>query len=425
MVSKEQWVEIIKDFQEKELPKIIPRDIQIPLEIPINRAITIIGPRRAGKTYVMYQVILELLKKVKKEQILYVNLEKSGLGVATSKDLYLLLETFYELYPQNKKINIYFFLDEIHTVENWEGFVRTCLDDGLKVYLSGSSSKMLSKEIATSMRGRSLSYSVYPFSFKEFLKAKNIPISNLSSSEKALVMNSFREYFTYGGYPETVIFSQEREKILEEILEVTIYRDVIERTKIRNTKALKILIDALINSKEFSIHKFYNYLKTLGIKISKNTLYQYIEALNDAFFVFMLRKFAYSYKKAEQSIPKPYIIDNGFYLTKGTENKSLLMENLIFVELLRRKEDTAYYSYQSGEVDFLTKKAKKVTCLIQACYDTTDYTTKERETKALIHASKEFKCNNLQIITWNEEKEEIIENKKIEYIPLWKWLLSK
>ena len=352
------------------------------------------------------------------------NLEKSGLGVTNSKDLYLLLETFYELYPQIKKINTYFFLDEIHAVENWEGFVRTCLDDGLKIYLSGSSSKMLSKEIATSMRGRSLSYQVLPFSFKEFLKAKNIPTTNFSSSEKALVMNSFREYFTYGGYPETILFPQEREKILGEILEVTIYRDVIERTKIRNTKALKILLDALIASKEFSIHKFYNYLKTLGIKISKNTLYQYIEALNDAFFVFMLRKFAYSYKKAEQSIPKPYIIDTGFYLIKGTENKSLLMENLIFVELMRRNEDTAYYSYQSGEVDFLTKNAKKVTSLIQACYDTTDYTTKERETKALIYASKEFKCNNLQIITWDEEKEETIQNKKIKYTPLWKWLIS-
>jgi len=424
MVSKEQWVEIIKDFHEKELPNVIPRDIQISLDIPINRAITIIGPRRAGKTYVMYQLISELLKKVSKQQILYVNLEKSGLGIMTSKDLYLLLETFYELYPQNKKSNTYFFLDEIHIVENWEGFVRTCIDDGLKICLSGSSSKMLSKEIATSMRGRSLSYQVFPFSFKEYLKAKNIPTINLSSSEKALVMNSFREYFTYGGYPETILFPQEREKILEEILEVTIYRDVIERTKIRNTKALKILIDALVTSKEFSIHKFYNYLKTLGIKISKNTLYQYIEALNDAFFVFMLRKFAYSYKKAEQSIPKPYIIDNGFYLTKGTENKSLLMENLIYIELLRRKEDIAYYQYPGGEVDFLTKKAKKVTSLIQACYDTTDYDTKERETKALLHASQEFKCNNLQIITWDAEKEETMKNKKIKYTPLWKWLLS-
>jgi len=424
MVSKEQWVEIIKDFQEKELPNIIPRDVQIPLDLPINRAITIIGPRRAGKTYVMYQLITELLKRVKKEQILYINLEKSGLGVTTSKDLYSLLETFYEIYPQNKKINTYFFLDEIHTVENWEGFVRTCLDDGLKIYLSGSSSKMLSKEIATSMRGRSLSYSVFPFSFKEFLQAKKISLTNYSSTEKAKVMNSFREYFTYGGYPETILFPQEREKILEEILEVTIYRDVIERTKIRNTKALKLLIEALINAKEFSIHKFYNYLKTIGIKISKNTLYQYIDALNDAFFVFLLRKFAFSYKKAEQSIPKPYIIDNGFYLTKGTDNKSLLMENLIFIELLRRKEDTAYYSYQSGEVDFLTKKVKKVTSLIQVCYDTTNYTTKERETKALIQASKEFKCNNLQIITWDEEKEETIQNKKIKFIPLWKWLLA-
>ena len=167
MINKEKWVEIIKDFHEKRIPILIPRDISIPTEVPINRAITIIGKRRAGKTYVMYQLINELLKIIKKEQVLYINLEKYNL--LDLDDLARMLESFYELYPENKKRRIYLFLDEIQNVNKWEKFVRGCLDEGIKVYLSGSSSRMLSREIATSMRGRSLTYQILPFSFKEFV----------------------------------------------------------------------------------------------------------------------------------------------------------------------------------------------------------------------------------------------------------------
>ena len=370
MTTKEKWIELIKDFHEKGIPSFIFREIDVPLKIPINRAITIIGPRRAGKTYLMYQIISELLKTIKKEQILYINLEKSSLGILEFNDLDLMLECFYEVYPENKNKQIYLFLDEIQNVSGWERFVRSCLDERIKVYLSGSSSKMLSKEIATSMRGRTLTYQIFPFSFREFLKAKKIELSkHLSSREKSLITNAFREYFTYGGYPEVVIFSKEREKILSEILEVTIYKDVIERAKVRNIKAMKLLIDSIIVSNEFSIHKFYNYLKSMGVKVGKNILYQYVDYLNDAFFSFMLRKFSYSYKKAEQSIPKPYIIDNGFFLIKSITDKSRLMENLIFIELSRKGKKIAYHSNGNGEVDFLIKEGKNVKSMIQASYD--------------------------------------------------------
>jgi len=426
MINKEKWIELIKDFHEKEIPSLIPREIDIPLKIPINRAITIIGPRRAGKTYVIYQLISELLKTIEKKQILYINLEKSGLGFLSDIDLNLMLESFYELYPNNKKKEIYLFLDEIQNVSSWEKFARTCLDENIKVYLSGSSSKMLSKEIATSMRGRTLVYQIFPFSFREFLKAKNIAnTKNLSSSEKSEILNLFREYFVYGGYPEAIIFSQEKEKILSEILEVTIYKDVIERAKIRNIKALKILINSLIEANEFSINKFYNYLKTIGIKAGKNVLYQYIEYLNDAFFAFMLRKFSYSYKKTEATIPKPYIIDNGFFFIKNIDKKSKLMENLVNIELLRRGKTVAYYSDASGEIDFVEKEKEKITSLIQVSYEISDFNTKDREIKPLVRLSDYFKCKNLIVITWDYEGEETIKGKKIKFIPLWKWLLEK
>ena len=426
MNNREKWIIAIKDFHEKGIPLFIRRDINIPLSIPINRAITIIGPRRAGKTYAMYQIISELFKKLSKEQILYINLEKSGLGILNYNDLSIMLESFYELYPSNKDKQAYLFLDEIQNVSGWEKFVRSCLDEGIKVYLSGSSSKMLSKEIATSMRGRTLTYHVFPFSFREFLRARQIePPLHLSSSEKSLIINSFREYFKSGGYPETIIYPQEKEKILSEILEVTIYKDVIERAKVRNVKAMKILIDSLVVSKEFSINKFYNYLKSTGVKVGKNVLYKYTDYLNDAFFSFMLRKFSYSYLKAEQSIPKAYIMDNGFFLIKNFEDRAKLMENLVFIELLRRDEDEAYCSDGNGEVDFLIKKGRSVKELIQVCYDVGNFNTKEREIKALIKFGEDFKCKNLIVLTWDYENEEIIKGKKIRFIPLWKWLLER
>lgn len=426
MTNKEKWKEIIKDFHEKEMPPLIQREINIPINIPINRAITIIGPRRSGKTYLMYQTISQLLKTIKKEQILYINLEKSGLNILNNADLDIMLESFHELYPTIKNKQIYLFLDEIQNVTSWEKFVRTCLDEEIKIYLSGSSSKMLSKEIATNMRGRTLTYQIFPFSFKEFLNAKKIetPLS-LSSSEKAKIIHALEEYIVSGGYPETVIYPQEKEKILSEILDVTIYKDVIERSKVRNIKAMKLLIDSLIISKEFSINKFHNYLKSTGIKAGKNVLYLYVNYLNDAFFSFMLRKFSYSYIKSEQSMPKPYIIDNGFFSIKNFGDKSKLMENLVFIELIRRGENIAYFSNEKGEIDFLIKKGKEISSLIQVCFDITKSETKEREIKLLIKQPENFNCQNLIVLTWDYENEEIMENKKILFIPLWKWLLKQ
>jgi uncharacterized protein len=427
MITKEKWAEIIKDFNERKLPEIIKRDIDIPIEIPINRSISLIGPRRAGKTYEMFQIIKKLLEIVKKEQILYINFERADLGIVNSEDLVILLETFFEIYPENKTRKVWLFLDEIQNVLNWEKFVRTSLDEQIKVYLTGSSSKLLSREIATSMRGRNITYNLLPFSFREYLRAKNIESNeHLSSTEKLKILNALKNYMEYGGYPEVVIYESEKEKILTDIKETAIYKDVIERSKIRNINAMRLLITALINSKEFSVNKFYNFLKSSGIKIGKNVLYNYIQYLNDVFFVFTLRKFSYSYKNAEQSIPKIYFIDNGLLRISGITDKGRLMENLVFIQLLRNNLDISYYrSPTNEEVDFIIKDNKKIRQLIQVCYNLNDYITKERELKALLKASKELKCNNLLVITYDLESEEKIKNKKIKFIPLWKWLLEK
>lgn len=427
MVMKEKWAEIIKDFYSKDLPIGIEREIFIPLEKPINRAISIIGPRRAGKTYLMFNTIRKLLINYPKENILYVNFEKAGLLPLNSSDLVLLKDTFFELNPHLKKKEVWFFLDEIQNVNNWELFVRTCLDEDINVFISGSSSKLLSKDIATSMRGRTLSYTLLPFSFKEYLSSQKIISTNfLSSRERAKIINLFEKYLIEGGYPETILYSEQKEKILSDIFETALYKDVIEREKIRNVNLVLQLIKALLSSKEFSINKFYNYLKSLNIKSGKNALYHYANCLEDAFVFFFLKKFDLSYKKAGQSLPKVYLIDNGLLTNNHIDDKGRLLENLVFLELKRREWDIAYFQNpQKEEVDFLVKEGKKVKQLIQVCYDFNNFTTKEREIKSLIKASEEFKCNNLFIISNSLELEETVDGKKIKIIPAWKWLLSE
>lgn len=434
MIEKEILSEIILDYQKNSLPPLIERDLlnQINLEIPLNRAITILGPRRSGKTFFLYSLIKKLIQKEnRKEKTLYINFENPRLVGMDVKDLTSLLDTFYELYPENKKQKVWLFFDEIQTIENWEIFIRDILDKrNAYVFISGSSSKLLSREIATSLRGRTLTYLLLPFSFKEYLRLKNINYQKyLSSEEKAHLLNAFGKYLSWGGYPELLLYPQESKRLINEIIEVTIFRDLMERHNLRNLKVIKLMFNYLIKGKAFSVYKFYNFLKSLNIKISKNSLYNYLEYFNDAFIFFPLRKFSWSLKNVEQSISKIYSVDNGFIEAIVGDNKAIKLENLTFLSLLRKdlkpNEEVFYYQTNDEEVDFIIKEGKKITSLIQCCFDLSDYQTKEREIKALIKASRELKCSNLLIITSNEQREEKFENNQIKYIPLWKWLLEK
>lgn len=431
MVPRDTWIEIIKDFQVKKLPDIIERNIKIPIDISIKRVITIIGPRSAGKTYIMFQLIKQINKEVPENRILYINFEDDRLINADINDLRNMLNIFYEIYPQNKNNKVYLFFDEIQNIENWEKFTRAIMDsENVQIFVSGSSSKMLSEEIATSLRGRGLTYKILPFSFAEILKAKNFTSEKfLSSSDKALLLNYLNDYLYYGGYPETVLFPQERKKIIEEILNTTIYRDIIERYNIRNVKVAKIMLNHLFTSKIFSVNKFHRFLKTTGYKVSKNTLYNYFEYFCDSLVVYPLRKYSASYRKNESSLPKIYLASNGLLSIMGIIDKGQLMENMVFVELLHRdfkpNENIFYYLIGSGkEVDFVLVENKNVKQLIQVCYDLSDYNTKEREMSVLIKCGDELKCNNLLIITYNYENLENFKGKKIKFIPLWKWLLK-
>jgi len=436
-MKREIFAELIKDFYEGGLPDLVRRNLDISLPAA-KKAITIIGPRRAGKTYFLYD-LMRRFTDIKQDEMIYINLEDDRLLPLNLSDLDLFLQTYYEMYPKNQRRTVYLFLDEIQNVPGWENFVRRILDTkNIIPFITGSSSKLLAKEIATSMRGRSISHLILPFSFEEYLRSSDVTVEKyLSSARKSIIKNKLMNYIEYGGFPEVILEEDERLKIkiLKEYVEVILIRDIIERHNVRNTKILRILFNALVStySKQFSAHKFYNSLRSQGIKISKNTIYEYLGYLEDSFFIFPVRKFDFSLRNIEHSLPKIYIVDNGYPSKLGLRSSpdtGRLMENTVGIELFRRMSNDPllkldyWRDIRGMEVDFVVRERTEVKELIQVCYDIDDYDTKTREVHALMKASDELDCDTLKIITWEGKEDENIDGKVINFISLWEWLLD-
>ncbi len=430
-MNKNELKEYLADFQQRSLPFLIERELIVKFT---SKIVSIIGPRRAGKTYFLYQQMKQLLQQgVAKTSLLYLNLEDPRLIGITFKDIREIIKIQWELYPAALS-KLYLFIDEPQNVPKWEIAIRSLHDEGFIIWITGSSSKLLSKEIATSLRGRTLSYPILPFSFREFLRIKRVSFDfkALSSPEKSKLGNLLQEYLIYGGFPEIIQEAdpQIKLKIIEEYLNLIIYKDIVERYKLRNSQLVKWLIKAMISSfsKELSIHKLYLTLKSQGVKVSKNTLYMYISILEDSFFGLLLPKFSYSIRKKELGITKLYLSDISFFkLIETTADSGRVMENMVFLELFRRKKPLMEIFYwknqQQEEVDFVVKEKKSVQ-LIQVCTDISNPDTKKRELRALHKASDQLRCSDLLIITPDYEGQENLEEKKVVYIPLWKWLMN-
>lgn len=321
------------------------------------------------------------------------------------------------------------FFDEIQNIPQWEKAIRYILDtEHGQVFLSGSSAKLLSKEIATALRGRTITYTLYPFSLPEFLRAKNISVKKYYSSAEILTLRrAVRSYWAYGGYPEAALYPKERARIIQDIIETTIQQDVIERHHIRNTKVIRLMFQALVKAQIFSIHGWHRYLASFPLRVSKNSLYQYLDYFTDAFVFFPLRKYSHSLKEHEQSLPKIYCIDNGIIDAVLGDDRSKKLENAVFLALLARgyTANKQIFYYRAGvEVDFVIRDHEKTRQLIQVCVDMSDYRTREREVRALLKASDELSCAHLTIITLEEDWKETVQKKKIVCVPFWKWALQ-
>lgn len=424
---------LLEEYWARELPEVIERDVCIDMNSPYIS--DVIGPRRSGKTYLMFLTIKRLLERgVDRKQTVYVNFERRVLYPLSPDYFNDLVKIIYE--EEILKDRVYLFLDEVQRVEGWEKFVRSMYDEfkgRVKIVISGSTSKLTRSTLGHLLTGRHLTTHVFPLGFREFMRFKGFAIPEvLTEEKKARMMKLLREYIEYGGFPE-VVLNQNKEEYIETLFLDIIMRDVAPG--VRNPEVLEDLAYLLtsLSAKTISFSKLSKILATRGIKLSVPTLEKYFYLMKDTFLFHDNRIYSYKIKDQIQHPRKIYCIDTGFvnyFGFKFSEDRGRLMETLVAVELKRRfphgKTKIFYWKdYTGNEVDFVLKEGIKVRELIQVTYASGKDEIEKRETRALLKASEELRCKNLKIITWDYEDEETIGGRKIRYIPMWKWLLEK
>lgn len=391
--------DLLAEFWARKWDNFVLRDVVFP-ELK-NKIKVFIGMRRSGKTWLLYQKIRDLLQnKVEPERILYINFEDDRLTPFTAGQLSSLIDDYYTLYPENHKRTCHFFFDEIQNVENWPQLLRRLLDTTrIDLWVSGSSARLLGKEIHTALRGRTFVTENWPFSFSEFLRSKNLLFSSKTPSPfvKHSVRKAFGEYLHVGGFPEVLGLPNEyRLPILQDYVKLVTFRDIVERYNIGNIIVLQHLIRSLLSSigGKFTVNKFYNDKKSQGLKLAKDTVYEYLQHLEDAYLLFAIPVFTVSERKKQVNPKKVYAVDTGLVVASTWqmgENNGPLFENLVFIDLKRRGLDVFYYVTSDGyEIDFVARGPDGKCRLFQACYDVSSPKTLEREERALRQAQKEL-----------------------------------
>lgn len=396
---------------------------QYPLEENINYCF--VGIRRTGKSYMMYQQIQTLLKKnIPLSQIVYVNFEDERLLEMTSEDLNTILEIGLEL--AGTGIKPYLFLDEIQNIDGWERFVRRIADMKYRVSITGSNSKMLSSEIASTLGGRFVIMNIYPYSFAEYLiangKEKNY-LDTISTSDRAEVLSQYNKYVTFGAFPELVEIKNKR-AFLSSIYQTVYLGDIITRNKITNDFAIRILLKKIAESitKPLSFTRLANIAKSAGTSLGKQTVINYVGYMSDSYLIFSLANYAAKLVEKETS-PKYYFMDIGLLGLMLLDCKSAQLENLVAIELIRRYgQENVFYFENNVEIDFYVPGEKLA---IQVCMQVLDdIDTRERKTRAFVKLHNLIPDSKCLIITNSEEATLEYNEIPISVLPAWKWLLD-
>jgi len=424
---------IILDFQEIRLDTGVPRRLRI--EAVRGKAAVCIGVRRGGKSTYMFQVIQRLLDSgVPRQDILYLNFFDDRLHNLRQDNLGLIAEAYYSIYPEKKDTEtVYCFFDEIQAVEGWEPFIdRMMRTEKCEVYLTGSSAGMLSKEIATQMRGRALSWEMFPFSFREFLDYKGVESAGaLSTKKRLLVQKAFEEYWETGGFPEAAGLPRHlRIKTHQEYFHTILFRDLVERHDVSHPRAVGDLAHRLVDntSSLYSVNSLTGYLKSLGHKVPKSAVSEYLEWFEDAYFLFTVRLFDPSLARSNTNPKKVYCIDHALVTSVSSGilvNSGHLLENLVFTTLRRLHPEIHYYKTRTGrEVDFIVPMRGRPRILVQVCESLAEPQTRKRETAALSEAMAELGLPIGTIVTRNEDERIDAVGGTIEVVPAWRFLLE-
>lgn len=389
------------------------------LDLKSNRAQVVIGVRRSGKS-----TLCEMFLKQKNVEFAYVNFDDNRLEHMQSNDLDNLLEALYMTYGEFK----YLFLDEIQNIEGWPLFINRLLRQKLHIFITGSNSKLLSKELSTHLTGRNNKVELYPFSFTEYCAMNKVNTTSLSTKAKGLRKSTLHEYLLQGGFPE--LFNESnRRGYINGLLDAIIKNDIAKRFKVRNVEALRRIAAYLADNycQEFVA-------KTVGelFGVSNHTAENYYSYLKEAFLLVGVNRFSYKSKDRVRN-EKVYVVDTAFVTERednfSLENLGWKLENVVCIELMRRYKplfcDIFYYKEAASQVDFVIAKDGNVQELIQVSYDISTEKTRNREIRGLKNAAKKLKCNNLTLVTFEEQDTIEEDGYNINVIPATEWLLSK
>ncbi len=405
IIERQDWIQSID---------IVPREIEF--ETRMNYVFT--GLRRAGKSYVLYQIMQQVFKKIGVEHFLMINFEDERLIGVQVGDLQYILDAYRELYDYQPII----FLDEIQNVEYWQKYVRRLADEGYQVFVTGSNAEMLSSEVASTLGGRFINKEILPLSFNEFLQFHGFSVKKTSklSKERFEIIKRYEDYLKYGGFPELIKVDNKRD-FLSSVYQKLFYGDLIARYGISNVNVLNLLVKKLAESvnNETSVNRIKNLIKATGLTVGNNTIFEYIRHLESSYLIASISNH-YSKFVERESNKKYYFMDTGILNLFLMKQESKLLENQVYVELRRRKYEV-YFLKRNIEVDFFVPDEN---LLIQVSYSIDDPETKKREVRSLQKAMKEFDIQEALIITHGESDTLEFPEGKITVIPAWQWLLD-
>ena len=418
-MNKDRLKEIM--FDQKDVfnsrKHLIQRDIELEKHIATSQVVIISGIRRCGKSSLLY-LIKEKMRLIESEYC-YFNFDDERIITDIG-----ILEDIYNLHIEVYGKEPILFLDEIQNIDNWEKFVNRVYEQGIKIYVTGSNAKLLSSEISTSLTGRNKLIELYPFSFSEYLRfiGSNYDLNRITPKSKSLLKKDFNHYFETGGFP--LVVKENDLELINAYFQDILYRDIISRYKITQVNEIK-QIGLYFASNIGKLFSYSTLQEISGIK-SLSSIKDYLYYYEQTYLYFYLKKFDFSVKKQIMNPKKVYTIDPAFAHRLGfnfSENKGRILENIVFLELLRRGKEV-YYHVGKRECDFIVKEGLNIVEAIQVAYQV-DINNHEREFQGLQEAMDTYKLKNGLVLIYDNEISNIPNNVGIKVLPVWEWLITR
>lgn len=428
-----QWDRVVADWFDRSLPSPTPRRSRT-AGLP-GKADALIGMRRSGKTWLLLGEIARLVESqaLPRSHVLYLSLEDERLTGVDAAQLGGMLDAWWRRTPAAATEPTWLVLDEVQNVPGWERFVRRVLDRGSpRVSVTGSSARLLAREIATSMRGRSLALEVLPFGLDEVLTHQGEAIPTVfppGDAGRARLEHALDRYLEEGGFPEVIgLDPVDRYRILRDYVDVVLFRDVVERHAAGNVPALRRIVRRLASAPatQLSVHRFYNDLRSQGIAVSKDTLHSYFDFVEDAYLAFRVPILTTSDRVRSSNPVKTYPVDPGLARAFAASSEpGHLLETVVYLELRRRSGEISWMKTRSGfEVDFAIQRHDGLS-LVQVCVDPQDPAVRDRELRALIEAMAETGLREAIVVTRLHEEDVTVAGGTVRFIPAWRWLLER